>query len=201
MPVTIAASSSTHFLWNGNPMPRVYRVVPHGALDARLESVDDGTWMLVPLGSAVSGSEPANRDALVAALAGIVSPAVGGGGGGGGGSISPQDLADGGATAPSVQPANGSELNLLKQILDRSVGAPTWESASVTVGTTSTQLAPARPGRTTVSLNNASTSGQTITLTGGATIPPGAARDIPTTAAISGVSSAAGGVIHVVEIY
>ncbi len=41
--------------------------------------------MLVPLGSAVSGSEPANRDALVAALAGIVSPAVGGGGGGGGG--------------------------------------------------------------------------------------------------------------------
>ena len=83
MPVTIAASSSTHFLWNGNPMPRVYRVVPHGALDARLESVDDRTWMLVPLGSAVSGSEPANRDALVAALAGIVSPAVGGGGGGG----------------------------------------------------------------------------------------------------------------------
>lgn len=83
MPVTIAASSSTHFLWNGNPMPRVYSVVPHGALDARLESVDDRTWMLVPLGSAVSGSEPANRDALVAALAGIVSPAVGGGGGGG----------------------------------------------------------------------------------------------------------------------
>ena len=81
MSVTIAASSSTHFLWNGNPMPRVYRVVPHGALDARLESVDDRTWMLVPLGSAVSGSEPANRDALVAALAGIVSPAVGGGGG------------------------------------------------------------------------------------------------------------------------
>lgn len=69
MTVTIAASSSTHFLWNGNPMPRVYRVVPHGALDARLESVDDGTWMLVPLGSAVSGSVPANRDALVAAQA------------------------------------------------------------------------------------------------------------------------------------
>lgn len=201
MSVTIAASSSTHFLWNGNPMPRVYRVVPHGALDARLESVDDGTWMLVPLGSAVSGSVPANRDALVTALAGIVSPAVGGGGGGGGGSTSPQDLANGGATAPSVQPANGSELNLLKQILDRSVGAPTWESASVTVDTTSTQLAPARPGRTTVSLNNASTSGQTITLTGGATIPPGAARDIPTTAAVFGVSSAVGGVIHVVETY
>ena len=76
MSVTIAASSSTHFLWNGNPMPRVYRVVPHGALDARLESVDDRTWMLVPLGSAVSGSVPANRDALVAALAGIVSPRV-----------------------------------------------------------------------------------------------------------------------------
>lgn len=126
---------------------------------------------------------------------------AGGGGGGGGGSTSPQDLANGSATAPSVSPANGSELNLLKQIVDRSVGAPTWESASVTVGTTSTQLAPARPGRTTVSLNNASSSGQTITLTGGATIPPGAARDIPTTAAIFGVSSAAGGVIHVVETY
>lgn len=124
-----------------------------------------------------------------------------GGSGGGGGSTSPQDLADGGATAPSVPPANGSELNLLTRILDRSVGAPTWESASVTVDTTSTQLAPARPGRTTVSLNNASTGGQTITLTGGATIPPGAARDIPTTAAIFGVSSAVGGVIHVVETY
>ena len=86
MPVTIAASSSTHFLWNGNPIPRVYRVVPHGALDARLESAEDRTWMLVPLGSAVSGSEPANRDALVAALASIVSPAAGGGGGGGGAS-------------------------------------------------------------------------------------------------------------------
>lgn len=125
----------------------------------------------------------------------------GGGGGGGTASVSPQDLADGAATAPSSSPANGSELNLLKQIVDRSVGAPTWESASVTVGTTSTQLAPARPGRTTVSLNNVSTGGQTITLTGGATIPPGAARDIPTTAAIFGVSSAAGGVIHVVETY
>ena len=81
------------------------------------------------------------------------------------------------------------------------MGAPAWGSASVTVDTTSTQLAPARPGRTTVSLNNASTGGQTITLTGGATIPPGAARDIPTTAAVFGVSSAAGGVIHVVETY
>ena len=118
-----------------------------------------------------------------------------------GSTTSPQDLANGGATAPSVPPANGSELNLLEQIMDRSVGAPAWESASVTVGTTSTQLTPARPGRTTVSLNNASTGGQTITLTGGATIPPGAARDIPTTAAIFGVSSAAGGVIHVVETY
>ena len=151
-----------------------------------------------------------------------VSTSMLGGGGGGGGNVDPGavGLAVNNALKSSPQPiegqvalpsdvvnAIGSAVNAAIRdegalpVLDRSVGAPAWGSASVTVDTTSTQLTPARLGRTTVSLNNASTGGQTITLTGGATIPPGAARDIPTTAAVFGVSSAVGGVIHVVETY
>ena len=103
MPVTIAASSSTHFLWNGNPLPRVYRVVPDGALDARLDNVDTGQWLNVPLGSTVGGSVPADRNALVTALAGIVSPAVGGGGGGGGATASEINNALKGSAQPSTQ--------------------------------------------------------------------------------------------------
>ncbi len=79
--------------------------------------------MLVPLGSAVSGSEPANRDALVAALAGIVSPAVGGGGGGGGdvdpgaiGSAVNAAIRDGGAlpvdTAPAAIPTDPIDVTV-----------------------------------------------------------------------------------------
>ena len=103
MPVTIAASSSTHFLWNGNPMPRVYRVVPDGALDARLDHVEDGSWLNVRLGSTVAGAVPADRDALVAALAGIVSPAAAGGGLGGDVTVNVDEAAIGAAVNTSLR--------------------------------------------------------------------------------------------------
>ena len=138
-----------------------------------------------------------NKDYTTGGWVRMSTSMLGGGGGGGGPVTFPTSF------AVSNFPSSFAVSNFPSSfaISNWPVGAPAWESASVTVGTTSTQLAPARPGRTTVSLNNASTGGQTITLTGGATIPPGAARDIPTTAAIFGVSSAAGGVIHVVETY
>ena len=104
----------------------------------------------------------------------------------------------GGATAEEI----GNNLRNGGPLPSRApVGAPNFASSIVTVGTSSVQIAPARPTRVSVTLVNTSISNQTIALTGGGRILAGASLTLPTTAAISGLSSAAGGSVDVFESY
>ncbi len=124
MATIIAASTDTHFLLNGTKYPVSYKVYPEGSLDARLEDVDGSGSIVVLAGATVGGSVRATQDALIDALAAIVSPASAGSGGGSG------------ATAPDI----GEAVNTLPALTDR--------SGTVTTGGTAQDVMAANAART-----------------------------------------------------
>lgn len=80
MATIIAASTDTHFLLNGTKYPVSYKVYPEGSLDARLEDVDGSGSIVVLAGATVGGSVRATQDALIDALAALVTPGGAAGG-------------------------------------------------------------------------------------------------------------------------
>ena len=173
----VAASNSTHFLFNGVPYPKGWEVVGFSTNAAVLKREDFRDLYVSPV-STVGGVVPANQAALVAALEAIVDgPGV-------------EDM----ASAVDI----GTEVNK---------GGASVNAVRVAVGTSSGVLIAARATRRTLAISNPSSNTATVAISTGtavlatsANLEPGDSIELATTAAFNAIASAACSV-DVVETY